>query len=105
VKLDFMRRFLYQLVVQYLYLLFIAPACFVHEFCPSSCKGQWRGVCRVLVRKREGKGPLRRPRRRWEDNIKMYFQEGGGDMNWVDLAQDRDKWGAHVNAIMNLLVP
>ena len=89
VQLDFMCRFLYQLVVQYLYLLFIASACFVHEFCPSSCKGQWRGVCRVLVRKREGKGPLRKPRPRWEDNIKMYYQDvgWGHELGWSGSGQ------------------
>jgi len=51
-----------------------------------------RGVYRVLVGKPEGKSPLGRPRRRWEDNIKMELQEVRcGDMNWIDLAQDRDR--------------
>jgi hypothetical protein len=63
-------------------------------------------VCRVLVGKPEGKRPLGRPRRRWEDNIKMDLQEVGcGVMNWIELAQDRDRWRAVVNAVMNLRVP
>jgi hypothetical protein len=57
----------------------------------------------VLVGKPEGKGPLWRPRRRWEDNIKMDFQSGG--MGWIELAQDRDRWRALLNAVMNLRVP
>jgi hypothetical protein len=65
-----------------------------------------RGVCRILVGKPGGKKPLGRPRRRWEDNIKMYLQEVGcGDMDWIELAQDRDRWRAFVNAVMNLRVP
>jgi hypothetical protein len=55
--------------------------------------GEGRGVYRVLVRKPEGKRPLGRPRRRWEDNIKMGLQEVGcGVMDWTELAQDRDGW-------------
>ena len=53
-----------------------------------------------------GKEPLRRPRRRWEDNIKMDLQElGGGCGNWMDLAQDRDRWRALVSTVMNFRVP
>ena len=65
-----------------------------------------RCVYRVLVGKYEGNRPLGRPRRRWEDNIKMDLQEVGcRGMNWIDLAQDRDRWRAVVNAVMNLGVP
>jgi hypothetical protein len=65
-----------------------------------------RGVYRVLVGKPEGKSPLGRPRRRWEDNIKIYLQEGGcGVTDWVELDQDRDSWRALVNAVMNIRVP
>ena len=68
--------------------------------------GKRRGVYRVLVGKPEGKRPLGRPSRRWEDNIKMDLQEDGcGFMDWIELAQDRDRWRALVNGIMNLLVP
>ena len=68
--------------------------------------GERRGVYRVLVWKPELKGPLWRPRRRWEDNIKMDLQEVGcGGKNWIELAQDSDRWRALVNAVMNLGVP
>jgi len=61
-----------------------------------------RGVYRVLVEKPEGKRPLRRPRRRWEDNIKMDLQEVGCvGLDWIELVQDRDRWLALVNAVMN----
>jgi len=65
-----------------------------------------RGVYRVLVGKPEGKRTLGRPRSRWEDNIKMDLQEVGcGGMEWIELAQDRYRWRALVNAVMNLRVP
>jgi len=58
------------------------------------------------VGKPEGKRPLGRPLRRWEDNIKMDIKEVGyGSMDWIDLAEDRHRWGALVNAVMNLRVP
>ena len=68
--------------------------------------GDTRGVFRILVWKPEGKRPLRRPRRRWEDNIKMDLQViECGVMEWIELAQDRDRWRTLVNAVMNLWVP
>jgi hypothetical protein len=68
--------------------------------------GESRGVYTVVVGKPEGKRPLERPRRRWKDNINMGLQKVGfGGMNWIDLAQDRDRWRALVNAVMNLRVP
>ena len=69
------------------------------------CLGEGRGAYRVLVGKPEGKRPLGRPRRRWEDNIKMDLQEVGyGGMDWIELAQDRDRWWVLVNAVTNLRV-
>ena len=71
-----------------------------------STYGERRGIYRVLVGKPEGKRPLGRCRHRWEDNIKMYLQEVGcGDVDWIELAQDRDRWWALVNAVINLRVP
>jgi len=68
--------------------------------------GERRGVYRVLVGNHEGKRPFGRHRRRWEDNIKMDLQEAGyGVMGWIELAQDRDRWRALVNAVMNFRVP
>ena len=65
-----------------------------------------RGVYRILVRIPEGKRPLGGPRRRWEDNIKMDLLEVECvGMDWIELAQDRDRWRALVNAVMNLRVP
>ena len=64
-----------------------------------------RGVHMVLVGKPEGRRPLGRPRRRWEDNIKMDLREVGGGGDWMALAQDRDRWRALVNMVMNFQVP
>ncbi|KAJ4428167.1 hypothetical protein ANN_24182 [Periplaneta americana] len=68
--------------------------------------GESRNAYRVLVGRPEGKRPLGRPRRRWEDNIKMDLREVGyDDRDWINLAQDRDRWRAYVRAAMNLRVP
>jgi len=68
--------------------------------------GEKRGVYRVLVGKPEGKRPLGRPRRTWEDNIKIDLQEVGYlDMEWIELGQDRDRWWELVNAVMHIRVP
>jgi hypothetical protein len=65
-----------------------------------------RNACRILVGKPEGRRSLRRPRRRWVDNIKMDVREIGCDgMDWIKLAQDKDQWMALVNTVMNLRVP
>ena len=68
--------------------------------------GQSKNAYRVLVGKPEGKRPLGRPRRRWEDNIKMDLREVGCDPGeWINLAEDRDQWRTNVRAVMNLWVP
>jgi len=68
--------------------------------------GEDRGVHRVLVGKPEGKRPLGRPRRRWEDNIKMDLQKVRGDHGeWMELAQDRNRWWALVRTVRNFRVP
>ena len=68
--------------------------------------GEERGVYRVLVGKQEGKRPLGKPRRRWVNNIRMDLQEVGcGYMDWIGLAQDRDRWRTLASAVMNLRVP
>ena len=68
--------------------------------------GKDRGVHRVLVGKPEGKRPLGRPRRRWEVNIKMDLQEvGGGRGDWMELAQDGDRWRALVGTVRDFWVP
>jgi hypothetical protein len=68
--------------------------------------GEKRNAYRLLVGKPEGKRPLVRPRRRWVDNTRMDLGEvGWGDVNWIDLAQDRNRWRALVNSVLNLRVP
>jgi hypothetical protein len=68
--------------------------------------GVKRNAYRLLVGKPEGRRPLRRPRCRWVDNIKMDLLEiGWGGVDWIGLAQDRDNWRAVVNVVMNLRVP
>jgi hypothetical protein len=68
--------------------------------------GEVRGAYNILVGRPEGRRPLRRPRRRWEDNSKMDLREiGFGYVDWIHWAQDRDRWRALVNTVMNLRVP
>jgi len=67
--------------------------------------GEGRVVHRVLVRKPEGKRPLGRPRRRWEDNIKMALREVGRGGDWMELGQDRNRWQALGNTVMNFRIP
>jgi hypothetical protein len=68
--------------------------------------GEERGAYGILVGRPEGRRPLGKPRRGWEDNIKMDLQEVGWmGMNWIELAHDSDRWWALVNAVMNLRVP
>jgi hypothetical protein len=68
--------------------------------------GEGRGVYRIFVGRPEGKRPLGRPRRRWEDNIKMDLKEIGIEgANWIQLSQDRVQWRAFVNTVMNFRVP
>jgi len=71
-----------------------------------ACMWDMRGTYKFLMGKPEGKRPHGRPRRRWEDNIKMDLQEvRWGDMDWIDLAQDRNMWRDVVNAVMNRRIP
>jgi hypothetical protein len=67
--------------------------------------GGRRVSCRVLVGRSEGKRPLGKPRRRWEDNIEMDLQEVAWGMDWIDLVQNRDGWRVLVNVVMNLRDP
>jgi hypothetical protein len=68
--------------------------------------GKKRNSYRLLVGNPEGKGPLGRPRRRWVDNIKIDLAKmGWGDVDWIDLAEDRDRWRVLVNSVLNLRVP
>jgi hypothetical protein len=68
--------------------------------------GERRGVYRVLVEKTGGKRQFGKPKRRWDDNIKIYLQEVGcGVMEWMELAEDRDRWRALTKVVMNLRVP
>ena len=67
--------------------------------------GEGRSVHRVLVGKPEGKRPLGRPRRRWEDNIKQDLKEVGGVGDWMELSQHRDRWPTLVSTVTNFRVP
>jgi hypothetical protein len=73
------------------------------KYCGGNVIGN--GSYRILVGRLERRRPLGRPRRRCEDNIKMDLQDMGRSMNWIELAQDTDRWRAVVNAVMNLRVP
>jgi hypothetical protein len=71
-----------------------------------ACRGEVRGAYNILVGRPEGRRPLGRPRCRWEDNIEMVLREiRFGDVDWIHWAQDRDRWRALVNTVMNLRVP
>jgi hypothetical protein len=73
--------------------------------CSTHCRER-RNACKILVGKPERKRPVRRPRHRWEDNIKMDLGETGwGGMVWINLTQDRDQWRALVNTVLNFRVP
>jgi hypothetical protein len=73
---------------------------------PCSTNGEKRKAYMLLVGKREGKRPLGRPRRRWVDNTRMDLGEvGWGDVDWIGLAQDKNRWRAVVNSVLNLRVP
>ena len=70
-----------------------------------SCMGDRRGACKLLVERPEGKGLLRRPEHKWEESIKMHIQEfGWAGMDWIDQAQDRERWQVLVNVVVNLWV-
>jgi hypothetical protein len=73
---------------------------------PCSTNGEKRNAYRLLVGKPEGKRPLERPRRRWVDNIRKDLGKvGWGDVDWIGLAKDRNRWRAVVNSVLNLRVP
>jgi hypothetical protein len=67
--------------------------------------GERTGAYRILVGRPESRRPLGKPRRRWEDNIKMDLQDVGWGMDWIELAQDRDRWRSLANAVINFRVP
>jgi hypothetical protein len=73
---------------------------------PCSTNGEKRNAYRLLVGKQEGKRPLGRPIHRWVDNIRIDLREvGWGDVDWIGLAKDRNRWRALVNSVLNLRVP
>ena len=83
----------------------VSSSLFMRDVGHVARMGEDRGVHRVLVGKPEGKRPLGRPRRRWEDNIKMDLEVGGGRGDWMELAQDRDGWRSLVGTVRNFRVP
>jgi len=84
---------------------FSNPEISFFSMCQTARMGEDRGVHRVLVGKPEGKRPLGRPRRRWEDNIKLHLQEvGGGRGDWMELDQNRDRWRALVGTVRDFRV-
>jgi hypothetical protein len=95
-----------QNAVCFITLKYLVPVLFTLYIRGVARMGEERGVYRVLVGKPEAKRPLGRPRRRWVDNIMMDLQEVGcGHVDWIGLAQDRDRWCTLVSAVMNLRVP
>jgi hypothetical protein len=84
----------------------IEPSGFIKRWETIECPNNYRNAYRLLVGKPEGKRPLGRPRRRWVDNIRMDLVEmGWSDVDWIGVAQDRDRWRALVNSVLNLRVP
>jgi hypothetical protein len=84
----------------------LLPRYFSYLFLFVARMGEVRGAYNILVGRSEGRRPLGRPRRRWEDNIMMDLREiGFGDVDWFHWAQDRDRWRALVNTVVNLPVP
>jgi hypothetical protein len=79
---------------------------FISDEMGGACGAHGEGTYNILVGKPDGRRPLGRPRLRWEDNIKMDLREiGFGDVDWIHLAQDRDRWRALVNTAMSLQIP
>ena len=106
INLDYKQRFIAYRAVNTLGICYIAHQFMLCREIMCARMGEGRGVHRVLVGKPEGKRPLGRPRRRWEDNIKMDLQEvGGGCGDWMELAEDRERWRALVSTVMNFRVP
>ena len=90
----------------HLSLMYTLYMCVCVCVCVCVCACVHASACRVLVGRAEGKRPLGRTRRTWEDNIKIVLKEvGWGDMDWVALAQYRGRWRANVNAVLKLRVP